>query len=170
MSTLETTSFAMLWGRWACAAGVIAQDLLFERQAVARLAQPGSLGSAKVARGLLAELLERMRSAGAANTALSPELVQRIVERCAEQGGLSRCKPTLLSSVWWDHTVITCGLAAGHWDVLWDLAQQQQLACFRHCPGLLPRLAAAHHFRLLASAACQVLAQCLKCSYNITLI
>ncbi len=54
-------------------------------------------------------------------------------------------------------TVSSWGLrCAGHWSVLASLASHQQLPCFAACPGLLARLAGAHQYRLLASAAAQV--------------
>ncbi|BDA49376.1 hypothetical protein COCOBI_13-4880 [Coccomyxa sp. Obi] len=112
--------------RWEMAASEIAEEVRFEREAAAQLAQPGSLSSADEASGLVRELL--LRAATSGGVPCSQQLLQRFVERCADRG---------------------------YWDVLRELAQKRELAAFERCPGLLPCLAASGQYQLLASALCQ---------------
>lgn len=64
----------------------MAEELRVEREAVAQLGQPGSLPSADVAAGLVGELLQHFSDSGALSS--SPQLLQRVVKRCADQGEL----------------------------------------------------------------------------------
>jgi len=44
----------------------------------------------------------------------------------------------------------------GYWSIVDDLAAQGQLLVFERCHGLLPQLASARQYKLLACAASQV--------------
>ena len=73
-------------GRWQAAASEIAEDVRFEREAAAQLAQPGSLSSEDEASGLVRELLQRGSASG--GVPCSQQLLQRVVERCADRSEL----------------------------------------------------------------------------------
>lgn len=70
--------------RWETAASEIAEEVRFEREAAAQLAQPGSLSSADEAYGLVRELLQR--AAASYGVPCSQQLLQRVIERCADRG------------------------------------------------------------------------------------
>ncbi|EIE24939.1 hypothetical protein COCSUDRAFT_47016 [Coccomyxa subellipsoidea C-169] len=111
--------------RWERAAAAIAEDHRFEREAAAQLAQPGSLPTADVAAQLVQDIMQRTAASGGVP---SQQLLQKLVERCAE---------------------------SGYWEVLHGLAEQRNLAAFERCPSLVASMAESGQYRLLACALCQ---------------
>ena len=70
--------------RWERASAAIAEEQRFEREAAAQLAQPDSLPNADVAAALVKELLQRTAASG--GVPCSQQLLQKVVERCADNG------------------------------------------------------------------------------------